>query len=90
MSLPNLYINKDSNMAKTVILTYQDGSICSLLHVENMDENFMTSLDDANTAWNSTEEGLSQDYESFVLGYLIGHGYKVTLDKTYELYGTSL
>lgn len=75
---------------KTIILTYEDDDVCSMLHVKNMDDKLMDAIRKAEMSWDSTEEDLSQDYESFVLGYLMGRGYDVVLDTDYEIYRTCL
>lgn len=50
---------------KTIILTYEDDDVCSMLHVKNMDDKLMDAIRKAEMSWDSTEEDLSQDYEIY-------------------------
>lgn len=77
-------------MEKTVILLYQDGGICSLLHVVAPCDGLMEALSAAEHSWNATKEGNETDYDSFVLKYLTDHGYEIRLDDNFETYQTCL
>ena len=77
-------------MEKTVILLYQDGSICSLLRIAGRCDGITDALSAAEREWNSTEEGRGTDYDSFVLEYLAGHGYEARMEEGFECYRTCL
>ena len=77
-------------MEKTIILTYQNGTVCSVLRVANYDGQFGQALAEAEHDWNATEDGCQTDYDSFVAERLAEKGYEVRMDEEYEVIMTCM
>lgn len=77
-------------MEKTVILLYQDGGVCSVLHAAAPCGGLADALSAAERDWNGTKEGTETDYDSFIVKYLSDHGYEVRLEPDVETYRTCL
>lgn len=71
-------------MKKTVILLWDDGSVCSVYHVANPDDGLIKAVAAAKHEWNATEEGCGADIDSFVLKYLADRGYEVRNDTDFD------
>ena len=71
---------------KTIILLYTDGTPCGILTVQNYDDNFNSSLAEAEHNWgNSTDE-----YTDFVLRALRARHYSVDINTNFTTYQTIL